>query len=274
MSNEKIGQRAADDFRQEFNLGVGPIANIARLIEQTVGIGVAYVEAPAPGHGMTMRLGDRYMMAVACTPYPMRLRSTLAHELGHVRLDSVDRYLEHGEWDKRTPEEKQADTFARHLLVPLAAVREATRGTDPTLATLSDLVQRYQASPNIVAIQLREAGAIDSQTCKEWASLTSPPLASRFGWHAEYQALVAQSSTPRAPQALLARAVEGYRWNLVAPAVVARLEGKRHPDEVVRELAEDGITPLSSVDTTASRPPESGDALTPDEIARLMGETD
>ena len=51
MSNEKIGQKAADEFRREFDLGVEPIVSVARLIEQTVGVGVAYVDTPAAGHG-------------------------------------------------------------------------------------------------------------------------------------------------------------------------------------------------------------------------------
>src|SRR5690625_5131422 len=102
MSNEKIGQKAAEEFRRQYRLGTDPIANITRLIERTIGIGVAYVDAPAPGHGMTMRLGDKYMMAGGCTEHPMRLRSTLAHELGHLCLRSVDQYLEHGQWGERT----------------------------------------------------------------------------------------------------------------------------------------------------------------------------
>ena len=49
MSNEKIGQKAADEFRREFDLGVEPIVSVARLIEQKVGVGVAYVDTPAAG---------------------------------------------------------------------------------------------------------------------------------------------------------------------------------------------------------------------------------
>lgn len=95
MNNEQTGQKAAEDFRREFGLRSEPIVNMARLIEQTMSVDVAYVDGPAPGHGMTMQLGERYMMAAGCTENPMRLRSTLAHELGHLRLSSVDRYLNH-----------------------------------------------------------------------------------------------------------------------------------------------------------------------------------
>lgn len=274
MSNEKVGRSAAETFRREFELGVEPIVNIARLIEQKVGVGVAYVDTPTPGHGMTMRLGDRYLMSVGCTEHPMRLRSTLAHELGHLRLGSVDRVLSHSGWDKRTPEEVQADAFARHLLVPLAAVSAAARETSSTTALLSDLVQRYIASPNIVAIQLREAKAIDQDTCNKWSTLSTGQLASQYGWHAEYAALAMQTRMPRAPQALLARAVEGYRWGLVTPAAIARLDGKPDPGLVIKQLGADGIVPMEVDNAVPERPTEAGEPLTPEEIALLMGVTD
>lgn len=274
MNNEKTGQKAAEDFRREFDLGIEPIINVARLIERKTGIGVAYVDTPAPGHGMTMRLGDRYIMSVGCTDHPMRLRSTLAHELGHLRLSSVDRYLSHSDWDERTPEEIQADAFARHLLVPLDAARAAARTTEATTALLSDLVQRHMASPNIVAIQLRDAKAIDQDICREWSKLTAGRLASQFGWRAEYQTLVSQTKTPRAPQALLARAIDGYRWNLVTSATIARLDGKSDPRIVSEQLGAEGIVPMGADDAEPERPTNVGDALTPEELALLMCGTD
>lgn len=274
MSNERIGRRAADDFRREFGLGSEPIANMARLIERQTGVGVAYVDTSMPGHGMTMRLGDRYLMAVACTEHPMRLRSTLAHELGHFRLGSVNRALSHSDWDARTPEEIQADAFARHLLVPLGAVSAAARDSVPTTALLSDLVQKYRASPNIVAIQLRDADAIDQDTCSEWSALSAGRLATQFGWHSEYASLSSETKTPRAPQALLARAIEGYRWGLVAPATIARLSGQPDPRLVSEQLEADGIVPMEVEETVLERPTVVGTPLTPEELTLLAGSAD
>lgn len=268
MSNEEAGREAAQNFRAEFRLGHRPLPNLPRLIEQTMGIGVACVAVDAPGHGMTMRLGTRYLMAAGCTDHPMRLRSTLAHELGHVRLNSVECYVDHGTWTKRTPEEIQADAFARHLLVPLDAVEAETHGSEPTLKLLSSLVQHYKASPQIVAIQLREADIIDANSCTEWGELTSGQLASTFGWHAEYEALAVQSHTPRPPQTLMARTIEAFRWGVVTPAVVARLEGSDDPQAAAKRLADAGITPTNE-DFTADRPEPTGRELTPEELALL-----
>lgn len=269
MTNEDLGRRAAEDFRAEFGLGDEPITSLARLIEQALGIGVAYVGTAAPGHGMTMRLDGRSMMAVGCTNHPMRLRSTLAHELGHLRLSSVDQYLDRTHWDARTPEEIQADSFARHLLVPLAAVRAVVNDAEPTLALLSRLVQTYLASPSVVAIQLREAGAINQNLCREWSELTSGRLASQFGWRTEYQGLVEQSRTPRAPQGLLARAIEGYRWNLINPAIIARLAGYPSAQALADQLAADGIVPMDDDHAATRRPIDTGDGLSPEELKLL-----
>lgn len=276
-SNEKIGQHAADEFRVKFGLGVEPIANLARLIEGKMGVGVAYVSSSAPGHGMTMRLGERCLMTVGCTENPMRLRSTLAHELGHLCLGSVDRKLDHSAWSDRTPEEIQADAFARHLLVPLAGVMAATRTANLTPALLSDLVQKYKASPNIVAIQLRNAGVIDQRTYREWSTLSTGRLASQFGWHSEYASLATESQTPRAPQALMARAIEGYRWGLVAPATISRLEGQRSPRAAAAQLEAEGIAPIDpegAFGAPPERPVEANAPLTAEELAQLMDDTD
>ncbi|MGP7813705.1 ImmA/IrrE family metallo-endopeptidase [Glutamicibacter soli] len=269
-----IGQCAADEFRLEYGLGTDPIENIARLIEVELGAWVAYVRTSNPGHGMTMRLGDRYLMAVGCTEHPLRLRSTLAHEVGHVRLGTVDRPLDHSNWDERTPEEIQADAFARHLLFPLTAATVAAKGQEPTMGLLSNLVQRYMASPQIVAIQLRTVGAIDAVTCERWGRTTGRQLASQFGWHAEYEAHAALSREPRAPQALLARAVEGYRWGLISAATLARLDGKSDPASVADELNQHGVRPIDDFDLPARRPENSGASLTGEELARLMSDTD
>lgn len=226
MSNEDIGRRAAERFRREHSLGTHPILNLAWLIEHEVGVGVAYVRSSVPAHGMTMCLGDMYLMAVGCTDDPMRLRFALAHELGHHQLDSADRMAAQGvDWASRSSEEIQADVFARHLLVPTDGVVGMVGGGTVTLATLSDIVQTYRASPAIVAIQMRDAGMIDADTCKQWSQITSGRLATQFGWGTDYQSLVEHSSKPRAPQRLMIRAMEGYRQGSVTPSTIAKLSG-------------------------------------------------
>ncbi|AZA09899.1 ImmA/IrrE family metallo-endopeptidase [Corynebacterium pseudopelargi] len=275
MSNEQIGKDAAKDFRAKHHLGIGPIADIADLIEHTTGVGVAYIDVPAPGHGMTMSLGQKTLIGVGCTDHPMRLRSTLAHELGHLVLDSVNRVASSTEWEARKPEEIQADAFARHLLVPLEAVEQMSSEREGTLGLLSTLVQFFGASPAMVAIQLREAGRISTQQCQEWINAPSAKaLALQFGWHKSYEQMAQQSQTSRAPQPLHSRAIEAYRWGLISPAVVARLSGERAPQQVVKRLKQQGITPQTEDLYSTEKPTDSGDQLSAEELESLLGGAD
>ena len=67
-------------------------------------------------HGLSMRdpATGRTVIAVATTTNPLRQRTSIAHELGHVLAGDLDRPAD-GAPGERTPAEKQADTFARHL---------------------------------------------------------------------------------------------------------------------------------------------------------------
>lgn len=275
MSNEDIGRTAAERFRAEHSLGTNPISDLARLIEHKVGIGVAYVKPSEPGHGMTMLLGDMYLMAVGCTDHPMRLRSTLAHELGHHQLGSVDRMTAQGvDWASRSPEEIQADAFARHLLVPMDGVVGMVDGATVTLATLSDIVQTYRASTAIVAIQSRDAGVIDADTCKQWSQIPTGAIATQFGWGADYQSLVEHSRTPRGPQRLMMRAMEGYRQGSVSSSTIAKLSGASKATAMKVALDKHEFIPDWGPGTAASPPTDTGERLTPEELAALMDDTE
>lgn len=189
-------------------------------------------------HGLSMSdpVTGRVVIAVATTPHPMRQRSSIAHELGHVLagdLDRADRLVP----GDRSPEEVRADGFARHLLLPLQATRTRfpARHEPVSLVGLSDLVQEFEVSPQLAAIQLRTANLIDQETCSQWSRRSTGGLATTFGWGSQYRSLVADSSCPRAPQALMTRAVEGYRRGVLGLSELASWYG-RAPEDIQREL--------------------------------------
>lgn len=167
----------------------------------------------------------KVFIGVARTTKPMRQRSTLAHELGHVTFgDWVD--SDAGGWSRRSPGEMRADAFARHLLVPVHGLRDFIGGpTRVSLSTLSAVVQRYLVSPALAAIALEQAGYIDEQTKQLWMATTTPKLAVRFGWSAQYNAMQAEANQPRAPQRLLARAIQGYTEGVLSVQAIATLRG-------------------------------------------------
>lgn len=268
MSNESIGKRAAERCRDEWNLGLAPVNNLPKLIEENTGVGVALIRSKAPGHGMTMRLSRHTIMAAACTEHPMRLRSTLAHELGHLRLGSVNRRLDEGNWNDRRAEEIQADVFARHFLLPLGALQGTSLSSD--LGNhVSYLVQTFGVSPAIAAIQLKEAGLIDDAACDLFRQRTTKSMALQYGWLSEYQTIVVGSSTPRAPQMLMARATEAYRWHQLSYPALARLQSEENASRFAELLSQQGIAPIVDDEAPARPVPKDG-GLTAEELHILM----
>ncbi|MGX6608278.1 ImmA/IrrE family metallo-endopeptidase [Micromonosporaceae bacterium Da 78-11] len=209
------------------------------LVHVTKGIDVISMKVPDTEHGLSMcdPATGRVVIAVATTPHPMRHRSSIAHELGHVVAGDLERdaRLVPGE---RSPEEIRADAFARHLLLPLDGVRHRI-ATDTqgglALSVLSDLVQEFEVSPRIAAIQLRTLGLIDAGTCTAWSARSAANLATTFGWASQYRSLAADSSTPRAPQSLMARAVEGYQRGVLGITELATWYGQ-DASELATEL--------------------------------------
>lgn len=214
MSNESRAQLLASAFRTDHGLGLAPLGDIFEVVHAFAGVDVLSMEASEAEHGLSMLLPSsaRVAIAVATTQHPMRQRSSVAHELGHVLAGDLetDVPLTPGE---RTPEEIRADAFARHLLLPVEAVtaRLGPRQGGAGEADLSTLVQEFEVSPHLAAIQLRHAGYITASVCDQWRTLSAATVAARHGWLGKYRTLVAESSQPRAPQGLVTMAVEGYR---------------------------------------------------------------
>lgn len=223
-------------------MGVQPRGDLVAPIEQTTGEDVAVVEADGDEHGLAMKDSNTgaVFVAVARTRHPMRQRSILAHELGHLVF---------GDWDpkevlsSRSPAEIRADAFARHLLVPREGPRAFLGDRRPaTEAELSDVVQHFVVSPGMAAIAMRDSGYVDEGTRQDWVHITTPQLATRFGWSDFYKSLQADSDRPRAPQQLLARAIEGYSLGVVSAQMIATIRSANE-GTVLAELEDAGIYP-------------------------------
>ena len=89
MTAEAEGSETAGRFREEHHLGAQPLGDLVAVIEQATGIDVAVLDAGPDEHGLTMRdpVRGTVFIGVARTRNPMRQRSTLAHELGHVLFE-------------------------------------------------------------------------------------------------------------------------------------------------------------------------------------------
>ncbi len=252
MTAEAEGRTSAARFRQDHHLGVQPLGDLVAVIEQATGIDVAVLDVGPDEHGLTMRDPgrDAVFIGVARTRNPMRQRSTLGHELGHVLFEDWAGNGA-GNWSDRTHEEIRADAFARHLLLPLDGLREFLESREPvTQSTLSAIVQRFLVSPAIAAIALQQAGYIDAATKQDWMALSAPQLAVRFGWSDQYHALQADSDQRRAPQRLLARAIRGYAEGVLPAQAIATLRGITL-QAAEAELREAGVVPAERLVTWA-----------------------
>lgn len=243
-SAEAEGETAAAEFRRQHRLGVQPIGELADAIERATGFDVAILDATPDEHGLAVHDPQRNVVfiGVARTQHPMRQRSTLGHELGHVIFKDW-RAEESRIRRDRSYEEIRADAFARHLLVPVEGLREMLGPVQSVSdSVLSTVVQGFGVSPAIAAIALENAGYIDNATKHRWMKLTAHQLAFRFGWSDKYYALQAESGQRRAPQRLLARAIEGYAEGVLPAQAIATL--RAIPEEAAEsELHEAGITP-------------------------------
>lgn len=243
MNPELEGREAAAAFRHRHRLGVQPLGDLVALIESTTGHDVAILDTDPHEHGLTMRDPERgvVFIGVARTRNPMRQRSTLAHELAHAHFGDWDSDSEN--FSDRSPTEIRADAFARHVLVPADGIT-AFLGDRRVLteADLSGVVQRFLVSPAMAAIALRSAGHIDEATKRHWMDLTTPRLATRFGWSDQYRSLQNDADRTRPPQRLLARAIAGYREGLLSVQTLATLRGIS-AEAMSDELAEAGVIP-------------------------------
>lgn len=261
MSAEHDAAAAAASFRSDHHLGIQPLGDLVALIERTTGHDVAVLEAGPDEHGLTMRDPARQavFIAVARSCNPMRQRSTLAHELAHVLFSD---WTGAEDLDRRSPAEVRADAFARHLLIPGEGLKVfLSHSRDVAEAELSAVVQWFLVSPALAAIALYHWDYIDTITKDHWMQLSTPQLATRYGWMDQYRSLQDDANRTRSPQRLLARAVAGYREGVVSAQTLATLRGVS-VEEVDEELTEAGVVPIEHEPpwmTAADLPPVTVD---------------
>jgi Zn-dependent peptidase ImmA (M78 family) len=240
---------SAHRLREAHGLGPAPIRDVQELIEMVdPEIFVAVLNMPEGMDGMVVKdpTRGRTVVGVATTAVPERLRSSLAHELGHIVNSD---YL--GELPRncaaRTPSENRADTFARHLLAPREGIELHLRDLGATaghleLAHLASVTRHFGVSPFMALIQLRSMRWLSGSQEQEWGKESAWRLAARFGWLEEYKARAAESQRPVPPRKLVARATEGYIDNQVSLHTLALLNSE-DPDDLKTELEAAGIVP-------------------------------
>jgi Zn-dependent peptidase ImmA (M78 family) len=246
--SESAAKARAEALRLELERGLSPIDDLQELIEEYTGVDVAIMNMPEGMDGMVVTdpLRGRTIVGVATSRVPERQRFTLAHELGHILFEDYVQHV-HPDCTVRTPSEKRADNFARHLLAPSSGVtkylqeRKVGRG-EATQRDVAFVVRHFGVSPMVAMIQMRDEGWITEAQRNLWKDDSALKLANRYGWAEEYHAEQAATETPRPPQRMVENATNGYIKNIISLRNLAR-HRQMNADELAKSLSESNLYP-------------------------------
>ncbi|MER6574705.1 ImmA/IrrE family metallo-endopeptidase [Nonomuraea sp. NPDC001023] len=240
---KEAGQRTAGKVRDALGLGDQPISDLVGLVE-SCGIPVAFQPLPDNLHGINVRDDSndqvRRAIVVSSGDYWTRQRFTLAHELCHGLYDDEGQIIVDEVDVPQTLPELRAEVFARHLLLPTAALRrevEAARARqEHAHALLVRLILTFGVSRDVVLKALVDDGLVPPAD-KRLAMLETAPvrdLMARAGQAQTWQELCEGQDEASGSPWLVERAVQAHGDGLLDISVVAELMGVEEP--VVRRM--------------------------------------
>lgn len=240
------GAALAAELRGALALGEAPVAGLAELtelVEEVTGVDVA--TRPLTGtSGMCLidEARSTRLLVINSTERAERQRFTLAHELAHLlfgdgaHIDGLD--------VATSDAETRCNEFARDFLVPVEGVqawlvRNGRAAGGPVDEQAVSLMARYfGVTAEVVRIQVERMGL------RTLASVpTTPVLASRYGWRAEYEAAQDAARRPRPPRRLAQRAAEAFARGLLGATVLAELEGRSVAEVEAEQTEREALTP-------------------------------
>ena len=234
MSTDKYyvraGRESAQRVRDGLQLGEEPIADLVGLAER-LGFPVAFRPLPEDMHGLTVldeREGVATRVIIVSTRGPWTMqRYTIAHELSHaLYMDAGQVIVDLVDIPERLPE-LRAESFARHLLLPSAALgREVTQarqeGSSWEVLT-ARLMVRWGMSRQAIARALEDDHLASAEETAAIRSRRVDDLMADAGLSEQWQALCAGQSEPSGSPWLVSRALEAYSRGWVGAHVVADL---------------------------------------------------
>lgn len=122
------GSRAAGDERRRLDLGIGPLPDLAELLEDQ-GIVAAQETLPDDVSGLTLiDSGNCVLTAVNIDHHVLRRRFSFAHEYAHVLFDRDGRGTISRSSERDNFEEVRANAFAASFLMPEEGIRSMIHG--------------------------------------------------------------------------------------------------------------------------------------------------
>lgn len=160
------GTKRARTARAELGLDpLRPVACVLSCVEEAVGIPVAAWDMGDDAlAGAFVRRGAGRVIFVNGAQAAVRVRFTLAHELGHAWIghDSSEGIESYAALHGRDPREVEANAFAAEFLVPRCAMEEllADRAR-PTLEELVVVARAYGVSAESVLYRMRTCELVE-----------------------------------------------------------------------------------------------------------------
>ena len=226
----RAGRESAQRVRDGLQLGEEPIADLVGLAER-LGFPVAFRLLPEGMHGLNVQderegVATRLIIVSARGQWTLQ-RYTVAHELGHALYDDAGQVIvDLVEIPDRLPE-LRAESFARHLLLPAAALkREVGRARRDGLSwdvLTAHLMVRWGMSKQAILRALEDDGLASPEETAVIRTTRVDDLMAEAGLTEQWQALCAGQSEPCGSPWLASRALEAYSHGWVGAHVVADL---------------------------------------------------
>jgi len=152
-------EKAAENLRHSWDLGIGPIENLTDLLEAK-GLKMGSMDADGKFDACTFQAENDLTVTAIVTRSDMpgdRQRFCIAHELGHLMLRTIG-----------LNEEKAAHRFAAAFLVPSSAAKFELRGkrNDLSLYELHLLKHKYGLSMKAWIYRAKDLEIISETTAK------------------------------------------------------------------------------------------------------------
>ncbi|MDM8085130.1 ImmA/IrrE family metallo-endopeptidase [Cellulomonas cellasea] len=261
MSTHSYGKRAgrdsADRIRRSRKLGRDPVSDLVGLVE-SYGFPVIFQELPEGLHGMNVRdqrSGSVRRVIVISTrgTWPMQ-RYTLAHELCHALFDDAGQVIFDHLEEPDAMEEARAESFARELLLPSAALRNevTTRGLGPRsmserwLRAVPDLMLRWGISRRALVRSLIEERHAAEAALADVMNLSVRESIERAGLTEQWSMMCGSEHLPSGSPMLTERAVQAFGHGHVSVRFVAEVLD-RDVESTASDLASAGwLEPVRS----------------------------
>jgi len=150
-------ERAAEELRQHFGLGSGPIQNITRVVENAGTFVTTFKDISGEVDALSISAARPIIVRNENDKYACRLRFDVAHEIGH--------FVMHGgvqTGDRVT--ESEANRFGGAFLLPRSVfAKEFPVSSSGRISwkSLSEIKLRWRASKSAMLMRARQLGLID-----------------------------------------------------------------------------------------------------------------